>query len=87
MINAIRQKVLVKEEGKVEILSPELSSGTLVEVVVFLSSEEENEQDSTDYLLSTEANREHLLQSINHVEKRENLIVMTPEEWNEKYCI
>lgn len=44
-------------------------------------------QDTTEYLLSTEANRKHLTQAIENVEKRENLIVFTPEEWNEKYCI
>ena len=85
MINAIRQKILVKEGGKIEISSPELPSGTLVEVIIFLPSEEE--QDTTEYLLSTEANRQHLLKAMTHVEKRENLITITPDEWHEKYCL
>jgi len=42
------------------------------------------EQDTTEYLLSTEANRKHLTEAIEYVEKRENLIVFTPEEWNER---
>ncbi len=41
-------------------------------------------QDTTEYLLSTAANRNHLIQAIENVEKRENLIVFTPEEWNER---
>jgi len=42
------------------------------------------EQDATEYLLSTEANRNHLTQAIENVDKRENLIVFTPDEWNER---
>ncbi|OQW87096.1 MAG: hypothetical protein BWK78_09385 [Thiotrichaceae bacterium IS1] len=85
MLKAIRQEMIVKEGGKIEISLPELPSGAMVEVIIFLPSDDE--QDTTDYLLSTEANRKHLLEAITHVEKRENLIILTPEEWHEKYCI
>jgi antitoxin YefM len=85
MINAIRQKTRVKPGGKLEISSPELPDDTLVEVIVFLLPKEE--QDMTDYLLSTEANRQHLLEAITQLEKRENLITFTPAEWHEKYCV
>jgi len=84
MIHGVRQKAVVGQNGKIEIFSPELPKGLLVEVIVFAES---YEQDTTEYLLSTEANRKHLTQAIENVEKRENLIVFTPEEWNEKYCI
>lgn len=84
MLNALRQKILVKEGGKIEISSTELPAGVMVEVIVFLP---EDEPDTTDYLLSTEANRQQLLKAIAHVEKRENLITFTPEEWHEKYRI
>jgi antitoxin YefM len=57
----------------------------MVEVIVFLLPE--NEQDQTDYLFSTEANRKHLLEAIAHAEHRENLITLTSEEWHEKYRI
>jgi len=56
----------------------------MVEVIVFLP---EDEPDTSNYLLSTEANRQQLLKAIAHVEKRENLITFTPEEWHEKYRI
>ena len=85
MLKAIRQETMVKEGGKVEISLPELPSGTMVEVIIFLPPKDE--LDTTDYLLSTRANRRHLSEAIAHVEKRENIIVFTPEEWHEKYCI
>jgi antitoxin YefM len=85
MINAIRQKMLVREGGKIELSSPELPDGAMVEVIVFLPPEDE--QDQTDYLLSTEANCKHLLDAMARAEHRENLITLTPEEWHEKYRI
>jgi len=60
MINGIRQKTLVKEGGKIEISSAELPIGTLVEVIVLV----DHQPDTTDYLLSTEANRQHLSQAL-----------------------
>jgi len=65
MIAGIRQKTVVGAGGKVEILSPDLPSGTLVEVIVLV---EPVEQDTTEYLLSTEANRTHLLQALRDLE-------------------
>ena len=61
MITGIRQKTVVGEGGKIEFVSPELPSGTLVEVIVLVEPEE---QDATEYLLSTEANRNHLLKAL-----------------------
>ena len=61
MITGIRQKTVVGEGGKIEFVSPELSSGTLVEVIVLVEPEE---QDATEHLLSTEANRNHLLKAL-----------------------
>jgi len=85
MLNALRQKILVKEGGKIEISSTELpAAGVMVEVIIFLP---EDEPDTSNYLLSTEANRQQLSKAIAHVEKRENLITFTPEEWHEKYRI
>lgn len=58
MITGIRQKTVVTEDGRIELLSPELPRGALVEVIVLV---EPVEQDTTEYLLSTEANRNYLL--------------------------
>jgi len=67
MITGIRERAIVKEGGKVEISSPDLPIGTEVEVIVLVE-----EQDTTEYLLSTEANRRHLeqaLEDLKHPEK------------------
>jgi|WetSurMetagenome_2_1015567.scaffolds.fasta_scaffold476319_1 antitoxin YefM len=65
MIAGIRQKTVVGAGGKVEILSPDLPSGTRVEVIVLV---EPVEQDTTEYLLSTEANCTHLHQALRDLE-------------------
>ena len=38
-------------------------------------------QDETEYLLSTHANREHLLKSIENINKHTNLVQMNLEEF------
>jgi antitoxin YefM len=80
----IKQRTRVGSGGTVMIQSPELPEGVLVEVIVLI---EPSEQDTTDYLLSTEANRQHLLEALDHIEHRQDLVVITPEEWHEKYCL
>jgi antitoxin YefM len=60
MINSIRQTTIVGEGGKVEIRSAELKPGSTVDVIVLV----EPEQGATEYLLSTEANRQHLMQAL-----------------------
>ena len=72
MITEIREKTVVRHGGKIEISSPELIEGTEVEVVALV----ESEMDETEYLLSTQANREILLKSIREAEEHpERLIV------------
>jgi antitoxin YefM len=67
VISGIRQRVIVGEGGTIEVLAPDLPKGTTVEVIVFIEPEE---RDTTDYLLSTEANRRHLLQALEDLEDR-----------------
>lgn len=71
MITGIREKTVVKGNGTVEIFAPDLPVGTQVEVIVLV---EEDEQDTTEYLLSTEANRQHLMESMRELEHPENFI-------------
>lgn len=59
MLTGIRERAVVKENGKVEIFAPDLPVGTEVEVIVLV-----DEMDETEYLLSTEANRKHLEQAL-----------------------
>ena len=77
MLTGIRQKTIVGEGGKIEFLSPELPSGMLVEVIVLVEPEE---QDATEYLLSTEANRNHLLQALQDLDDPSRLIYVDPTE-------
>jgi antitoxin YefM len=77
MLTGIRQKTIVAEGGKIEILSPELPPGTTVEVIVCVDSEE---QDATDYLLSTEANRQHLDHALQNLANRSTYNYVNPAE-------
>jgi antitoxin YefM len=77
MITGIRQKAVVGEGGKIEILTSELPSGVLVEVIVLV---EPVEQDTTEYLLSTEANRNHLLEALQDLEKPSTYVYVDPAD-------
>jgi len=76
MITGIRQKTVVREGGKIEISSPELPAGAIADVIVFI---EFPEQETTEYLLSTEANRRHLFQALKDLEHPENYIYVNPD--------
>ena len=51
----MRKKIVVEEDGRVEIKSSELNKGDKIEVIMLVNPENE-----TKYFLSTEANRIHL---------------------------
>ena len=71
MLTGIREKTVVKENGMVEISAPDWPVGTEVEVIVLV---EEEEMDTTEYLLSTEANRKHLEEALEELKHPENFI-------------
>ncbi|MBA2495162.1 MAG: hypothetical protein H0V31_10770 [Acidobacteria bacterium] len=75
MITGIREKTIVKENGMIEISAPDLPIGTEVEVIVLV----EEEQDATEYLLSTEANRKHLEQAMRDAEDPKKRIYIDVE--------
>lgn len=83
MISSIKKRTVVGPNGKIEIQSSELPQGASVEVIVLLDPE----KDETEYLLSSEANKNHLIEAIENIEKRKNLISFTPDEWDEKYNV
>lgn len=66
MLTEIREKAIVKENGTVEVSAPDLPVGTEVQVILWV--EEEQEMDTTEYLLSTEANRKHLERAMRDAE-------------------
>jgi antitoxin YefM len=84
MISGIKQQSTVGKNGKIEIPSTDLPEGTLVEVIVLV---EFSAIDETHSLLSTPANKDHLVHAIEGIKNPDNLIVITPNEWNEKYRI
>lgn len=71
MITGIREKAIVRENGTIEIDAADLPIGAKVEVIVLI---EEDERDTTEYLLSTEANRRHLMESMRDAANPEKLI-------------
>ena len=75
MITGIREKTIVKEGGKVEISSLDLPIGTEVEVIVLV----EEEQDTTEYLLSNETNRRHLEEAMRDAQDPTKLIYVDIE--------
>ncbi len=77
MISGIRQRTMVREGGKIEIMSSELPVGKNVEVFVWV---EPDERCISEYLLSDEANRKHLLQAINDLEDRSAFIYVNPDD-------
>lgn len=94
MLSGIKQQVVVGKDGKIEIQTSDLAEGTVVEVIVLVEQDvvETNanqsiQQDVTEYLLSTEANRYNLMTAIQNIETKTNLVSFTPEEWNEEYNI
>jgi len=75
MIVGVRQRIVVGKGGKIELSSPALPQGALVDVIVLLEPEE---QDETEYLLSTEANRNHLLQALRELDDSSSYIYVDP---------
>jgi antitoxin YefM len=76
MITGIREKTVVKENGMVEVSAIDLPTGTQVEVIVLV----EDEQDTTEYLLSTEANRKYLEQALEDLKHPEKFIQVDIEK-------
>ncbi len=76
MITGIKQKAIVGHNGKIEIPTSELPEGAIVEILIFM--------DSPDDSPIVQA---QLLEAIDRVEARQDLVTFTPEEWNAKYHV
>ena len=55
-----------------------------MDIIILVS---DSEPDTTEYLLSTEANQRQLSEAIDRIENKENLVTITTKEWREKYSI
>jgi antitoxin YefM len=82
MITSTKHQAIVGKDGKLEILTSGFPEGTAVEVIVLAEP-----VDETAYLLANETNRKVLLEAIDRVESRQDLVTFTPEEWNAQYNV
>lgn len=78
MLSGIKQKAIVGKNGKIELSTTEFPEGTIVEVIVLVESA--NEEDETNYLLKSEANKKHLLKALENVAQG-NLIYVDLDEY------
>jgi len=84
MIQAVKQQTIVGKGGEIKLNTPQFPEGTAIEVIILVNSIPE---DTTEYLLSTQANQKELSEAIERVENQENLVVFSEKEWHEKYSI
>lgn len=75
-MNALKYKVVVKN-GRLDLPSLNLPEGTVVEAILLI--EKDLKIDETEYLLSTEANRQSLTEAIEELKHPENYIYIDPE--------
>ena len=75
MLSGIKQQAVVGKDGKIEVKMPELVEGTSVEVIILVDLDDVDRNpafpDETEYLLSTKANRQHLLTAIQSLETKD----------------
>lgn len=76
MIQGLRKKIIVEEEGRVEINSPELHRGDKVEIIILVNPSE----DETEYLLSTEANKLHVKEAMEQLKDKSGYVYIDPEK-------
>lgn len=74
MVSAIKQYSVVGKEGKVEVTA-NLPEGTKVEIIILIETEDE-----TEYLLSTTANRQYLLEALTEIENPQNYVYIDIEK-------
>ena len=82
MIDSIKQKVIVGKNDKVELPETTLTEGTLVEVIVLVESL--GEEDETDYLLRSQANKQQLLEALENV-KQGKVVAVDLDEYENNF--
>ena len=75
MITGIKQTAIVGHNGKIEIPTSELPEGAIVEILIFMDSPDDSPAQA------------QLLEAINRIESRQDLVTFTPEEWNAQYHV
>ena len=83
-MKAVKTKAIVNKQGIIELSDMDIPEGTEVEIIVLVSN---SKTDTTEYLLSTEANKTELLEAIERVKNQGDMVVITAQEWHEKYSV
>jgi antitoxin YefM len=81
MITGSKHFTVVGKDGKIELPASNLPEGTAIEVIILTSDQE----DISEKLLAH--NRDDLLEAIDRVEQRQDLVTFTSEEWNAQYNV
>jgi antitoxin YefM len=74
-MNQRKYKTTIKD-GKLDLPPLDLPEGTVVEAILLIA--EPTEMDETDYLLSTDANRQHLQEAVELLKNPDNYIYVDP---------
>ncbi|HEY9703131.1 MAG TPA: hypothetical protein V6C58_11830 [Allocoleopsis sp.] len=74
-MNAVKYKTTIKN-GQLDLPFLDLPEGTLVEAILLI--EQPTEIDETEYLLSTETNRQHLQSAVELLKNPQNYIYVDP---------
>lgn len=74
-MNKLKYTTTIKG-GQLDLPPLDLPEGTIVEAILLI--QEPNAIDETEYLLSTEANRQHLRESLELLKNRDNYIYVDP---------
>ena len=83
MQNLIREFLTVETTGSVTVTSPELTEGSKVQVLIVFENGWE-EMDETDYLLSTEANKERMDEAVEELKHPDNFVPIDMEEYEKR---
>ncbi len=70
-MNTLKYKTKIKD-GQLDLPPLNLPEGTIVEAILLIK--ESIDSDETEYLLSTEANRQHLKEAVELLKNTENYI-------------
>lgn len=74
-MNVLKYQTIIKD-GQLHLPPLDLPEGTIVEAILLI--QKPTQIDETDYLLSTEANRQHLKEAIESLKNPDNYIYVDP---------